>query len=60
MLQEQLESAVSVSMPVPELWTNSVGWFNLYNIRQSALAGISGNLNVCSELLFTVVRINQA
>ena len=57
---KQFESTVPVSVSVPEPWTNSVGWFNLCNIRQSALTGISGNLNVCSELFFTIVRITQA
>ena len=41
-------SRQSVSMP--ELWTNTVGWFNLCNISYSALTGISGNMKVYSEL----------
>ena len=56
MLQEQFESAVSL----PELWTKSVGWFKSCTIRQSAFMGISGNMEVCSELFFITVRINQA
>ena len=59
MLQEQL-SQQAVSIPVPELWAKSVGWFNLCNIRQSALTGISGNMKVCSQLFFIIVRITQA
>ena len=36
---------------MPELWNNSVGWFNLCKIRQSALTGISGldNMKVYLE-----------
>ena len=53
----QFESAVSM----PELWTHTgVGWFDLCNIRQIALIGISGNMKVYSELFFIIVRINQA
>ena len=54
--QEQFESGVSM----PEVWTNSVGWFNRCNIRQSALTGTLRNMKVCSELFFIIVRINQA
>ena len=35
-------------------------WFNLCNIKQSALTGILRNMKVCSELLFIIVRINQS
>ena len=50
MLQEQFESALSIL----ELWTNSVGWFKLCNIKQSAVTGISGNMKVCSEFFFII------
>ena len=64
MLQEQFESAGSQHACSRTMddgqWTNSVGWFSLCNIRQSALTGISGNMKVCSELFFIVVRTNQA
>ena len=42
---------------MPELWTNTVGWFNLYLQNQTgisgALTGISGlgTMKVYSELL---------
>ena len=48
------------AVSMPELWTNSVGWFSVCNIRQSAHTGISGNIKVCSEFFFIIVRINQA
>ena len=43
---------ISGQINASELWTNSVGWFNLCKIRQSALTGTSGlgNMKVCSEL----------
>ena len=39
---------------------NSVDWFNLCNINQSAITGISANMKVCSELFFIIVGTNQA
>ena len=39
---------------------NSVDWFNLCNINQSAITGISANMKVFSELFFIIVGTNQA
>ena len=36
------------------------GWFDLCNIKQIALIGISGNIKVYLELFFIIVKINQA
>ena len=54
--QEQFESGVSM----PELWANSEGWFNLCNIKQSALTGILRNMKICSQLFFIIIKVNQA
>ena len=47
---------------MPELWTNSVGWFNLCKIRQSPLTGISGlgNMKVCSKLYIFYHCLNKS
>ena len=57
-----LTRTVSVSSQhAKTIWTNnSVDWFKLCNIRQSAFTRISGNMKVCSEFLFISIRINQA
>ena len=65
MLQEQFESADSQHACSRTMddgqWTNSVGWFSLCNIRQSALTGISGNrryVQNCFLSLLEQIKLN--